>query len=214
MAIEQAWSAVAPQLFTANGTTLGVVTVGTTAGFKVKQQVVISTSGDGGLPDLTLQCKRVVSETQLIVGPVPITIGQDSLTARTDISAYTTSLSAYIYAEEQPKVRLKVQDIEQAVYDQEPTVAYRSVLVDEWGNYYSSITDQEGNNRLAVDAAVSITIPPGTIPSQWDDIVLDYDANNNLTEVQYFLQSTLERTLNLTYDDNGNLIGVTATPSP
>jgi hypothetical protein len=134
MAIEQSWSVVAPTLFTANGTTLGVVTVADTAGFKVKSQVIISMPG---LPDLTLQCKRVVSTTQLIVGPIPITIGQDSLTTRTNISAYTVLGGAFIYAEEQPKRKFKEQDIWQAVYDQEPTVALRTVGVDEYGNYWN-----------------------------------------------------------------------------
>src|SRR5271166_2542925 len=108
MAIEQSWGAVAPQLFAANGTTLGVVTIGNTAGFKVKQQIVISATG---LPDLILQCKRVSSETQLIVGPGGLKIGQSSLSARTDISAYTTALGAFIYAAEQPKVVVRPDDV-------------------------------------------------------------------------------------------------------
>jgi hypothetical protein len=154
MAIEQSWSTVAPQAFTADGTDLGVVTVGNTAGFKVKQQVIISMPG---LPDLTLQCKRVSSSTQFIVGPIPTKIGQSLLSVRTDISAYTVAGGAFAYAEEQPKVVVKPDDIEKAVYEQEPTVAIRNVLVDQYGSFYGSIVDINGVNRLAVDAAVTIS---------------------------------------------------------
>jgi hypothetical protein len=154
MAIETLWNTVVPQLFTADGTALGVVTVASTAGFKVKQQVIVSMPT---LPDLTLQCKRVVSSTQLIVGPIPTQIGQSMLTVRTNISAYTVAGGAFIYAEEQPKNKIKVQDINEAVYEQEPTVALRSVLVDQFGSFYGSVVDINGVNRLAVDAAVTIS---------------------------------------------------------
>lgn len=154
MAIETKWGAVAPKLFTANGTTLGIVTVASTSGFKVKQVVVIS---QNLLPDLQLQVKRVTSPTQLIVGPIPTKVGQSLLTFRTDISAYTVAGGAFIYSAEQDKVKIKPDDIEQAIYDQEPTVAMRSVLVDQFGLYYDTVIDNTGLRRLAVDAAVTIS---------------------------------------------------------
>lgn len=152
--IEQKWPAVSPRLFTSNGSSLGIVTIASTNGFKVKQRVVISATS---LPDLTVQVKRVISETQLIVGPITQEQGKQTLTTRADLSAYTTALGAFIYAEEQTKVRLKPDDITQALYDQEPTVAMRSVLVDQLGRYYDSVLGSDGKRRLAVDAAVSVS---------------------------------------------------------
>lgn len=199
MAIEQSWSTVAPQAFTSDGTDLGVVTIGNTAGFKVKQQIIVSMPG---LPDLTLQCKRVSSPTQLIVGPIPTKQGQSLLSVRTDISAYTVLGGAFIYAEEQPKVVVKPDDIEKAVYEQEPTVGLRSVLVDQYGSFYTEV------NPLPVSATINVS--PGTIPLNWTEIDLSYDINNNLTEVDYKVPASADVILTLSYDINNNLTKVVA----
>lgn len=153
MAIEKKWPAVAPQLFTSDGGQYGIIKIASASGFKVKQRIVVSAIGQ---PQLVLQVKRIIGPDTLVVGPLPTTQKDNTLTARTDLSAYTVILSAYIYAEEQDKAVLKPDDILQAVYDQEPAVALRSVLVDEYGRYFSTVTDTHGNIRLAVDAAVTI----------------------------------------------------------
>lgn len=131
MAFERKWPAVAPQLFTADGTTLGVATVANTRGFKVKAKAVISATG---LPDLQIEIKRVLSANQVIVGP----IGKP-ITAPSDISAYTVALGAFIYAEEQEKNSIPENDRDEATYDQEPTVAQRVVVVDQLGQYQNSL---------------------------------------------------------------------------
>ena len=154
MALEKSWAAVPPRSLTSNGTQYGVVNVSSTAGFKVKQRVVLHANT---LPDLTVQVKRVNSRTQLIVGPIETVQGKQQLTARTDISAYTVALGAYIYAEEQPKNVLKPEDIIQAVYRQEPGTTIGVEINDEFGNPIASVVDEEGRNRLAVDAEVTVT---------------------------------------------------------
>lgn len=153
MAIEQKWPAVAPQLFTGNGTQFGVIKIASASGFKVKQKVSISAVGQ---PTIQAQVKRVIGPDTVIVGPFPTTQQTNTMTARTDLTAYTVAASAYILAEEQDKAKLNPYDIWQAVYDQEPAVALRNVLVDEYGRYFATVTDADGNIRLAVDAAVSI----------------------------------------------------------
>lgn len=130
MAIEQKWLAVPPKLFTADGGEFGQVTIANTSGFKVKQKVVLQASL---LPQLELQVKRVVSKTSLIVGPLPGTT-PNGLNKKQDIRAYTVAAGAFIYAGEQEKSKLKPDDILQAVYEQEPTVANRVLAVDEFGN--------------------------------------------------------------------------------
>lgn len=131
MAIERLWETISPITFAANGGADGTVTIPNVCGFKVKQVVVISAVG---LPDLVLEVKRVLSPTKLVVGP-KVTTGK--MTARQNLSAYTIALIATIRAEEQPKVRIPPADVIQAAYEQEPTLAIRTLGVDcigePWG---------------------------------------------------------------------------------
>lgn len=129
MAIEKRWEAIAPRLFTSNGGTEGQITLTSTIGFKVKQQVILkATSQSGAL----LEIKRVVSKTLLLVGkPGPIN-------DRSDISTYLVADGASIESLEQPRPNIHIQEHENAVYAEEPIVAKRSILVDELGNYYNS----------------------------------------------------------------------------
>ena len=156
MSVEQKWLAVAPILFTVDGTSLGIITIANTSGFKVKQRAVVSATG---LPDKQVQIKRVLSPTQMIVGPLPDQLqpanrqqGNQLLSVRTDLSLYTVAAGAYVYAEEQDKSRLTVDDLWAAVYDQEPAVAIRTTPVDQYGQYYSD------DNPLPVLFEGSITI--------------------------------------------------------
>lgn len=144
MAFERAWQSIGPVAFTATGGADGTVTISSVEGFKVKQSIVISATS---LPDLKLEVKRVISSTKLIVGPV-VTTGK--MTARQDISAYSMANLATIRAEEQKKAVLPATDIIQAVYEQEPTVAIRTLGVDYTGRPYTN------DNPLPVNASVSI----------------------------------------------------------
>lgn len=148
MAIEQKWPAVPPQLFTVDGSEHGVVKIASAAGFKVKQRVSISAVGQG---TLELQVKRVVGPDTLIVGPFPTSQQTNTLTARTNLTAYTVAASAYVFAAEQEKSKLKPDDILQAVYRQEPGTTIGVEIDDQYGNAIDSIRDSNGINRLAVD---------------------------------------------------------------
>lgn len=159
-AIEKSWPSVPPRAFTADGTALGVVTVADSTGFKVKQQVVISATG---LPDITAKIMRFISPTQFYVGPTNPGAGQ-GLTQRTNIALYTTALGAFIYAQEQPKVTIKPDDILQAIYRQEPGTTIGVEIDDKWGNAIDSVIGVDGKNRLAVDAAITVeSIEIGTV---------------------------------------------------
>lgn len=148
MAIEKKWPAISPRLFTANGSDKGIVTILNTSGFKVKQHVVISGTG---LSDLSVQVKRVISSTQLIVGPLNPGQGKQSLTTTSDLSAYTLAANSFIFAEEQDKANLKPNDIIQAVYRQEPGTTIGVELDDEFGNPYNA------SNPIPVDLSTSPT---------------------------------------------------------
>lgn len=142
---EKQWLSVAPVLFTTNGTNNGLISVTDTAGFKVKAQVVISAAAQN---NLTLQVKRVLSSTQMIVGPIsgPITNSNVNLTA------YTLAAGAFIYQDQQARVTISPADIIQAVYNQEPVVSISTSSVDQYGNIY----DSDNPFPVAFDGTVSI----------------------------------------------------------
>ncbi len=148
MAIEKKWPAVPPQLFAVDGSSQGVIKVASAAGYKVKQKVVVSATGQ---PTLQIQVKRVIGPDTIIVGPFPTKVGQSLLTVRQDLSLYTTASGAMIFAEEQDKAVLKPEDIFQSVYRQEPGTTIGVEIDDQFGNAIDSIRDSNGINRLAVE---------------------------------------------------------------
>lgn len=156
--LEKRLYAVPPQAFTADGTADGVVTIG--AGgcslFKVKQKITITATG---LPNLNLQIKQIDNNHNIQVGPIPYgKPGVDtSIDARTDISAYTVALGATIFAAEQKRQAIGPDEIARAIYEEEPTVAQRSVLVDECGNKINEA------NPLPVAATFDGDVIVGTV---------------------------------------------------
>jgi len=137
MALEKRFYAVPPQSFTADGTTTGVVTIAGEACqlFKVGMHVLINATG---LPTLKLQVKEIDGEGNVQVGPISGTLktpgANTGITARSDISSYTVARTATISADEQRRPDIDWSEAMRAVYDEEPTVAQRSILVDECGD--------------------------------------------------------------------------------
>lgn len=145
MAFERMWDAIAPTLFTADGSVYGIVTVASTVGFKVGAAVAISATG---VSPLNAQVIRILSYTQLVVGPNASIPGTKS-----DLSLYLVALGASINQPEQTKREVGVNDKLNATYDGEPTAAWRTVFVDPLGKYYGTA------NPLPVqlsDGAISI----------------------------------------------------------
>lgn len=147
MAYEKRLKAVPLQLFTANGTSLGQITVADASLFKVKQQVVLNSSAAGLL---RLEVKRVDSKTILFVGPISDHQHKSSILERTDVSAYLVADGASLSADEQKRPSIPEQEIERLTYEEEPVVARRVTLVDENGDKYTDA------NPLPVDANVVI----------------------------------------------------------
>lgn len=161
MAFEQKLAAVPAQLFTVNGTSLGVVTIGDTTGYYIKQLVNLQSDT---LQPILLQIKNVLNNTQLIVGP-----NNNSLKASpnniTDVSAYTVADGATISAPEQNNFPIPRDDHYNAVYLPAPVSADRVVPVDPHGNFYN------GSNPLPVsfDGTISIgdVTVVGTAPNHY-----------------------------------------------
>lgn len=136
MALEKRLSKVLPQLFTADGTANGRITINEACLFKVKQRVIVTADT---LDDLLLEVKSVIDVTTLVVGP-----RGGSIYNVADVSAYTTALNASIEAKEQLRPAIPIQEIERFEYEEEPVVAKRTILVDKLGNLIS------GSNPLPV----------------------------------------------------------------
>lgn len=224
MANERQWDAVGPVSLSANGSTEGVLQVTDTAGFYFGMQATLNNNAS---LQLTVYIKRVVNSTTLWVGATKG--GQDH---NLDLSAFTVATASTISAAMQNKSAVPMEARLQATYETDPVDAWRTALVDPYGNHYTpsnplpteftgSISIGEvgivgpapDKNQLIVNADGSINVDevPGTIPQDWTEIDLDYDSNNNLIEVQYFKDAVLEKTLNLSYDSNNNITKVVAT---
>ena len=184
--LEKRFYAVSPQAFTADGTVNGVITIAANACtlFKVKMRVILKATG---LPNLELEIKEIDRNDNIQVGPFPNKLGvpgqNTGITARTDVSAYTVALGAVIFADEQKRPSIDNIEIVRATYEEEPTVAVRSIMVDPCGNLVGP------NNPLPVSfeggglaADVNIHDASGNpyTPANPLPVVIE-DANLNVT---------------------------------
>lgn len=184
---EKKWpSVICPTITVADS----IITVTDTFGLHPKQQITILKTG---FEPLEAEIKRVLSRTQIQIGP----IGKQ-------ISTYwnpTDYSGGSLIASEQERNAIDSNAGLRAAYAEEPTVALRNALVDYYGCYIGSAKDSEGNNRLLVDANIQST------SSNWDRIELGRDeCTSNLTNIKYYLDTVLQRELALTYDIDGDLI--------
>ncbi|HLD91716.1 MAG TPA: hypothetical protein VI911_12015 [Patescibacteria group bacterium] len=169
MAFEKTWLQVGPQVFIVDGNANGTVIISSTSGFKVKQTVKITAIGE---TTLTLEVKRVLSPTTLLVGP-----RDKDFNTRTDLTNYTLAKFSSISAEEQRKSTPVLNDREAAIYEQEPTVAKRVIQVDEWGRFYNN------NNPISVNPVVDNSISEsytGLIISNITVVNISHTSGNNI----------------------------------
>jgi hypothetical protein len=132
MAIEKLWETVPTQLFVTNGGVGGQATIISTVGVKVKQKIFI---GSNTQPQIQLEVKSVLNETDLILGPIGAPIRGAGSTI--DLSLYTTADNSYFRADSQVRPSIVFSDVNRAVYEEEPTVAIRTFNVDHLGRRYS-----------------------------------------------------------------------------
>jgi len=90
--------------------------------------------------------KCILDSTTIVLGP-----RGGSIKAVTDITAYLTADNATIEALEQKHPAVPVQEIERFVYEEEPTVAYRTTIVDKQGELISD------SNPLPVEATINVS---------------------------------------------------------
>lgn len=195
MAVEKKWLAVTATPLTADGTSLGIVTVANTAGFKVKGTAFLAANT---LPVIQVQIQRVLSSTQMIVGPVGSTPAPNNFT---DISAYTVALNATIGFPEQDKNNIPDKDHYIAVYEGDPTVADRVIPVDQYGRLIS----QDNPLPVAFDGTIAIgdVTVVGTTPAHYP---LEPNADGSIN-VNIVDEVPTNQKLVLTYNEDATVVG-------
>lgn len=169
-----------PVLLTAQGTNLGRIVVTDNEYFKVNQIVVI---GDPILPHIQAKVKRIDSPTQMVLGPVDKSVSSKDIL---DLSAY--GVTSFIYAKEQVKSYPSIKEIEESMFEGEPTMARRTVLVDKYGRIYDSVLAPDGTLKLPVDISnISVVIQEPTDPE-----IITINATANI-EAPFTLPAKTQR---------------------
>lgn len=165
--IEKKLRAISPRLLTQNGTTDGVVKVADATLFKVEQEVDLKSSTQ---PVLPLAVKDIPDETTLVLGP-----RGKPLSFKTNVSLYLVADAATIEASTQVKPNVIEQDIIRSSFEEAPTTARRSFLVDILGRGYTT------KNPLPVrlsDGSVNIGTVNAEIETQLSHKDNDPDAGD------------------------------------
>lgn len=135
---EKRFLAIPPQQLTANGTTDGVLTLSNTYGWKVGQIVTVISNT---VQPRRLKIKAVISETEIKVGDISSPIYKfsnvsDLLTAdNAMVELVDDTINSGSQASNRRPV-IDLHEIQRQVYEEEPTVALRSHLVDWLGRSY------------------------------------------------------------------------------
>lgn len=145
MAIERKWIKVPPQAITSNGTVDGHLGVPNSTLFKVKQKVLVYSSVV--TTKFALQVKRINSLTDIELGPIG---GKHD--DRTDLTTIKVSEMGMILSDFQDRTTISWEDIRRAVYEEEPTVALRTIWVDKLGQAF----DSDNPIPIVFDGTISV----------------------------------------------------------
>lgn len=126
MARERKWKKVPPQPIIANGTSSGQIQVDDTTLFKVKQVVLIKSNTIQG-SQYKIQRINDINNMELAE------LSAKNIDDRADLSSVHTSDNPTIQTDWQDRPTISWEDIRRAVYEEEPTVALRTIWVDQLG---------------------------------------------------------------------------------
>jgi hypothetical protein len=137
----------------------------------------------------------------MIVGPIA-----GNINTFTNLSAYTTVASARVFANEQRRPTITSDDFERAVYEEEPTVAKRVILVDEFGNRINE------DNPLFTSSTFTGTISvgnvdqgdPNTIANAWPVKITDGTDTLNINpdgSIDVNISNSTADGLNINYNE-------------
>lgn len=202
MLTERLWLEIPAQLLTSNGGKYGQISVPSTREFKVKQKVRLFSNTQ---PIQDLEIKRVISQTDIILGPVG-----PEMKATSDLTLFLTAHNAALMIPEQNRNPIVPDAFWRAVYDEEPTIAIRTIAVDAYGNKYGP------GNPLPI--AFDGTIAVGNVTIQDDDgdeLAINPDGSLNVV-----VQTTAGETVISEYNEvssvatgaNTDIVTYTAPP--
>lgn len=187
---ERQLSAVGPIPFTVNGTSLGVVTVADATGFYIKQRVYVQSNTQ---PEKAYKVTGVIGANQLVLG---LFNGPLNINNYVDLSAYTVTDNAIIYAPQQAKSPIPGDDHYLDVYEPAPVSGDRVIQVDPRGNFYGpnnpfpiafdgtvqigDVSIVEGGNTMKVNADGSINVIIEETPVSGQVVISNYNQVINV----------------------------------
>jgi len=143
------WPGVGPLPLTSNGTSDGIITISSTIGVFVGQLATVKSSTQ---PEKSVQVKRILSATQIQVGP------RDESSNFSSVSWYLTADSAVFYAPEQDiPSNAETGEIWAMVYEHLPIAALRSIMVDPLGQYYTADNPLPTSATFSGELSVALT---------------------------------------------------------
>lgn len=189
MANQRFWAAIPSLSFISNGGTEGQVSILSTHNVKVKMLAYIKSDTQ---PQKQYEVKAVLNSTDLVLGPKGGAMrGKDSTV---DVSAYLTLDNSVFNVDIQERPNIILNEIDRAVYEEEPTMAIRTIDVDPFGKIRSDDNP----------------IPTKNI-STWDTADISRDSEDDITKVEFSKNSSIVETINLKYNGEKSIIKVTKT---
>lgn len=199
MAREKRWEPFGPVALTLDGGVDGKITIPNTCGLHTKQILIFKSTTVQSVQ--LLEVKKVVSPTEFLVGPKGGKIDNYQ-----DMSAFTVADGAVVWTQDQDRPNIPPHEFSRAAFEEEPTVAWRSVLVDKLGDIFTvdnpfPVFDQSSAAQTTVpgvqiiDVATADTEVEFTIPANTKRYIIKDREGNTEIRFSYIQNGT---------NDNGN----------
>lgn len=132
MAFEKSWATVPVQLLISNGTVDGQLQIADAFSLRVGRKLLLKSNTQ---PTTIVIVKRVINKTTFFVGRP-----HNNINDRVDVSAFLVADGASISNPEpyQPRPSIGNEDFSRAVFEEEPAVALRTVMVNRGGEFIGS----------------------------------------------------------------------------
>jgi hypothetical protein len=178
MAFEKRLAELSARLLIADGTADGQLQIADAFLLKVKQTILLKSTTQA---TRQVQVKRVTGPTTFFVGRL-----DEDIEDRIDVSAFLVADGATVSQTDTAflkRPKIAPEDFQRAVYDEEPTVALRSVIVDRGGRYIGSDPDSPFYVQLT-DGSVNI----GTVNAQLEMFITHKDNDPDAGDVHSSLR--------------------------
>lgn len=177
MKLAKSWGEVPPTPLTVDGNTLGIIKISSTIDF-YSQQIIVLKSNTQERVDLTV--KTVIDSTTIELGLRGILNSKIP-----DLSNFLVSDSAVIWAPLQPRSDITFDDYMRHMYEEEPIVGWRSLLIDSSGNHIDKTNPlqvQLAGDSITIDKLNVKLTAQDNIPTAGDihDSIRVSDGNNEL----------------------------------